>query len=191
MGLFEVVTDSSEILRLPYRAGSGKGDTPNIGFAGGVLENPELIDTFPEIAGFPELRELLYFLHEPNGSFRSLRIDSSLEAPLFEPFTHSVYAMITFVFRDAQPGQVDEPTYRQYYDHLMWLSNGEVSDQVRCMFRVVPVETSNFSSVALEIRVFGTAFSESDARAQWVMGMEHLRKCIEMWDLKERDLREV
>jgi hypothetical protein len=179
-----ITTDEEQTVRIPYRSGPSKNPRgkPNIGYhhMGNGIEQ---IDLFPEIKGFPALRECLLLLNDPARVFCTLRCDSDMEphtAP--EPF-YSCFSMVTIVFR-RPPG--NEPEWFRYFfdDFRDYRSSKALPDSVYAGFVLneLEFEAEGYKGFCLDVRLSASARTSAEAKALWTKAMQAFQESIIRWD---------
>jgi len=181
---FSIATDD-QLLKIPYRASQGSG-SPNIGFID-LKTQPERITEIHELAGYPQLEELVRLLNKHESSFRTLRVDTAKDVFTRQGFTTSVFSHLTISFENLG-GEDDRRFYIEAHRFLsVYVSSLPASDAIVINFVAVPLRVQTFRGWCLDVRLYGFGNSEDEANQHWFSGLTLLKKFLLRLDEENRN----
>lgn len=166
------VADEGQGLGIPYLEGSASGST-NVGYFD-LKKNPEALSGLPELRGWPELKNFLRVVNQPDGLFRSLRCDVAASRIDHSGCTRKVTSYVTVAFEVLDWNRA-QGGYGELYRRFREYSAG-VKAPVKLVieFELIPTSYRTHGIIrcwSLDVWVSGLGTSKEAARATWRAGL--------------------
>ncbi len=164
-------------LGVPYPKGESPTST-NIGYFD-IKLLPEKIDLFPELQGWPELKELVRAVNKTNSIFRSLRCDVAQSKITRDGFRHKISSYITLAFEILEWNSKEN--FKQLHDKFLVFAKTQVVRVDNTVeFVLEPTSYNEHAYTAWSVDLWNHGFGRTgkEAKQNWLSGLHIIKAFV-------------